>query len=60
MSRHRRRSIALGLAGVALALFALGRMAEGGQGRIAVRFSCSALSQAMLGLRPVVRQTVAF
>jgi SAF domain len=33
VSRHRRRSIALGLAGVALALFALGRMAEGGQGR---------------------------
>jgi len=33
VSRHRRRSIALGLAGVALALFALGRMAQGGQGR---------------------------
>lgn len=33
MSRHRRRSIALALGGVALALFALGRMAQGGRGQ---------------------------
>ena len=32
----------------------------GGQGRVAVRFSLRAFSQAAFGLKPVVRQAVAF
>ena len=32
----------------------------GGQGRVTVRLSATAFSPAALGLRPVVRQTVAF
>jgi Flp pilus assembly protein CpaB len=49
MSRHRRRSIAFALAGVVLAVLAVGRLAAGGAARVAV----SARVERLVTVRPV-------